>query len=108
MARSGFSARSPRTYEETGRRRASGFRPWCVRFWPIIQSSGTIGAQVAGIVNLHPRAGGNPILMTTLVRFFAGLVVCVSAATAGSIAYTCDSSVDNAAAGTCAYLNSQI
>jgi hypothetical protein len=46
--------------------------------------------------------------MTRLVRFFPGLVFCVSVASAGSITYTCDPSVDAASAGTCAYLNTTI
>jgi len=46
--------------------------------------------------------------MTRLVKFFAGLVVCVSVASAAAINYTCDSSVDSTAAGTCSYLNSEI
>ena len=46
--------------------------------------------------------------MTRLVRFFFGLVLCVSAASAGSITYTCDPSVDATNAGTCAYLNTTI
>ncbi len=46
--------------------------------------------------------------MTRLVKFFSGLVFCASVASAGGVTYTCDSSVDATAAGTCAYLNTAI
>jgi len=46
--------------------------------------------------------------MTRLVSFLTGLVLCVSAASASSLTYTCDPSVDATTAGTCGYLNTQI
>lgn len=46
--------------------------------------------------------------MTMVVRFLTGLVLCVSAASAGSVTYTCDPNVDATSAGTCAYLNTRI
>ncbi len=46
--------------------------------------------------------------MTRPARFFAGLVLCVSAASASSLIYTCDPSVNATSAGTCAYLNTEI
>jgi hypothetical protein len=46
--------------------------------------------------------------MTKLVRYFSGLVFCASVASAGSVTFTCDPSVDATTAGTCAYLNTAI
>ena len=46
--------------------------------------------------------------MTRFVRFFTWLFFCASVASAASLTYTCDPSVDATDAGTCAYLNSTI
>lgn len=46
--------------------------------------------------------------MPSFPKLFASLVFCVSAASAGGVTYTCDPSVNAAAAGTCAYLNTTI
>jgi PEP-CTERM motif len=46
--------------------------------------------------------------MTRLVRLVFGLVFCASIAGASGLTYTCDSSVDASAPGTCAYLNTTI
>jgi hypothetical protein len=46
--------------------------------------------------------------MTRLVKFFSGLAFFASVASAGSVTYTCDPSVDATVAGTCAYLNTTI
>jgi PEP-CTERM motif len=46
--------------------------------------------------------------MVRLARFLTGLVFFASAASASSIVYTCDPTVDATTAGTCGYLNTQI
>ena len=46
--------------------------------------------------------------MPRLVRLITGLVFCVTVASASTLTYTCDPTVDATVAGTCGYLNTQV